>query len=468
GDFTTSSYIAFTDTEQIVGDRAKNQASANPYNTIFHAHRLIGHKIFDPFVQENLHRWPFCIISDENGSPNFLFQYKNETKEFTPEKVLGLILKYLKKQSENYIGEFVKDAVISVPTCFNYIQRQAIKDAAKNAGLNVLKLISSTNAAALAYCFGKKENDNAEKNILIFDLGGGNLNVSILTIDGKNCAVESVAKNSHSGGEDFDYKIIKYFVEEFKQKHRKDISSNPRVLCRLKNACEAAKCTLSSLNQAIIKFSKPIILSNGNGKSQISTVDFSTNISREKFEELCAEQFRSILEIVETALKNAKMGKDEIDEILLIGSSTKIPKIQNLLSEFFNGKTLNTSLKRDEAVAYGAAIEAAILSGDKHQNLQSLSVLDVIPFSLGIESAEEPGEKLSAKQKLLNYCFNIKQCLENIKKDKNSEENCKKIIGKCDETLFWTYRNPNLSKRKYKNRRKEIQNIWNPIISQCY
>uniref|UniRef100_A0A914PJ36 Heat shock protein 70 n=1 Tax=Panagrolaimus davidi TaxID=227884 RepID=A0A914PJ36_9BILA len=249
-------------------------------------------------------------------------------------------------------------------------------------------LISSTNAAALAYCLDNKENDNAEKNVLIFDLGGGNLNVSILTIDGKKCAVESVAGNSHFGGEDFDYKIIKYFVEEFKQKHEKDISSNPRVLCRLKNACEAAKCTLSNSKQAMIKFSKPVILSNGNGKNQIGTVDFSTNISREKFEELCAEQFQSILEIIETALKNAKMGKDEIDEILLIGSSTKIPKIQNLLSEFFNGKTLNTSLKPDEAVAYGAAIEAAILSGDKHQNLQSLSILDVIPFSFGIESAE--------------------------------------------------------------------------------
>lgn len=374
GNRTTPSYVAFTDSERLIGDAAKNQVAMNPKNTVFDAKRLIGRRYDDPKIQEDLKHWPFNVVSD-CGKPKIQVEYKGEMKKFAPEEISSMVLTKMKETAEAFLGTTVRDAVITVPAYFNDSQRQATKDAGAIAGLNVLRIINEPTAAALAY--GLDKNLKGERNVLIFDLGGGTFDVSILTIDeGSLFEVKATAGDTHLGGEDFDNRLVNHLADEFKRKFRKDIRNNPRALRRLRTAAERAKRTLSSSTEANIEIDA---LHEG--------IDFYTKVSRARFEELCADLFRSTLQPVEKALNDAKMDKSSIHDVVLVGGSTRIPKIQSLLQNFFNGKSLNLSINPDEAVAYGAAVQAAILSGDQSSAIQDVLLVDVAPLSLGIETA---------------------------------------------------------------------------------
>jgi len=374
GNRTTPSYVAFTDTERLIGDPAKNQVAINPTNTIFDAKRLIGRKFDEPTVQSDMKHWPFNVINADT-KPKLEVEYKNETKTFTPEEISSMVLTKMKETAEAYLGQDVKDAVVTVPAYFNDSQRQATKDAGVISGLNVLRIINEPTAAAIAYGLDKKKGA-AECNVLIFDLGGGTFDVSILTIEEGIFEVKSTAGDTHLGGEDFDNRMVDHFVNEFKRKHKKDLKGNKRALRRLRTACERAKRTLSASAQANIEID-----------SLFEGIDFYTSITRARFEELCSDLFKGTLEPVEKAMRDAKMDKSSINDIVLVGGSTRIPKIQKLLQDFFNGKELNKSINPDEAVAYGAAVQAAILTGDTSEEVSDLLLLDVAPLSLGIETA---------------------------------------------------------------------------------
>ncbi|XP_062580005.1 heat shock 70 kDa protein-like [Saccostrea cucullata] len=374
GNRTTPSYVAFTDTERLIGDPAKNQVAMNAANTIFDAKRLIGRKFNDESVQSDMKHWPFKVAND-GGKPKLEVEYKNETKRFTPEEISSMVLTKMKETAEAYLGQKVKEAVITVPAYFNNAQREATKDAGMIAGLNVLRIVNEPTAAALAY--GLDKNLSGEKNVLIFDLGGGTFDVSILTIDeGSIFEVRSTAGDTHLGGEDFDNRMVNHFMQEFKRKYGKDISNNSRSLRRLRTACERAKRTLSSSSEANIEID-----------SLFEGIDFYSKITRARFEDLCADLFRATLEPVEKALRDAKMDKSKIHEVVLVGGSTRIPKIQKMLQDFMGGKELNKSINPDEAVAYGAAVQAAILKGDKSDVIKDVLLVDVAPLSLGIETA---------------------------------------------------------------------------------
>nr|XP_061796920.1 heat shock cognate 71 kDa protein-like isoform X6 [Nerophis lumbriciformis] len=373
GNRTTPSYVAFTDTERLIGDAAKNQVALNPTNTVFDAKRLIGRHFNDGVVQSDMKHWPFTVI-DDNTRPKVKVEYKGETKTFFPEEISSMVLLKMKEIAEAYLGKPVTNAVVTVPAYFNDSQRQATKDAGIISGLNVLRIINEPTAAAIAYGLDKKV--GSERNVLIFDLGGGTFDVSVLAIEDGIFEVKSTAGDTHLGGEDFDNRMVNHFIAEFKRKHKKDISENKRAVRRLRTACERAKRTLSSSSQASIEID-----------SLFEGVDFYTSITRARFEELNGDLFRGTLEPVEKALRDAKLEKAAIHEIVLVGGSTRIPRIQKLLQDFFNGKELNKSINPDEAVAYGAAVQAAILSGDKSENVQDLLLLDVTPLSLGIETA---------------------------------------------------------------------------------
>ncbi|KAK7105110.1 heat shock protein hsp-1-like [Littorina saxatilis] len=374
GQRTTPSYVAFTDSERLVGDAAKNQAAMNPENTVFDAKRLIGRRFTDDSVQKDMKHWPFKVV-DDGGKPKVQVGYKGENKTLAPEEVSSMVLVKMKETAEAFLGQKVKDAVITVPAYFNDSQRQATKDAGAIAGLNVLRIINEPTAAALAY--GLDKNVAGEKNILIFDLGGGTFDVSILTIsEGSLFEVKSTAGDTHLGGEDFDSRLVDHFCQEFKRKYKKDLSGSPRALRRLRTACERAKRTLSSSAEASVEID-----------SLYEGVDFYTRITRARFEELCSDLFRHTLEPVEKALRDAKMDKRQIHEVVLVGGSTRIPRIQKMLQEFMGGKELNKSIHPDEAVAYGAAVQAAVLSGDTSEAIKDVLLVDVAPLSLGIETA---------------------------------------------------------------------------------
>lgn len=373
GNRTTPSFVAFTDSERLIGDAAKNQAAMNPANTVFDAKRLIGRKFNDAEVQGDMKHFPFKVV-DKAGKPQIEVEYKGELKTFTPEEISSMILTKMKETAESFLGTKVSDAVVTVPAYFNDSQRQATKDAGLIAGLNVMRIINEPTAAAIAYGLDKKS--EAEKNVLIFDLGGGTFDVSLLSIEDGIFEVKSTAGDTHLGGEDFDHRLVNHFVNEFKRKNKKDLSTNQRALRRLRTACERAKRTLSSSAQTSIEID-----------SLYEGIDFYTSITRARFEELCQDLFRLTLDPVEKVLRDAKVDKSQVHEIVLVGGSTRIPKVQKLVSDFFNGKEPNKSINPDEAVAYGAAVQAAILSGDTSSKTQDLLLLDVAPLSLGIETA---------------------------------------------------------------------------------
>nr|XP_018911048.1 PREDICTED: heat shock protein 70 B2-like [Bemisia tabaci] len=372
GNRITPSYVAFSD-ERFIGDTAKMQAPINPKNTIFDVKRLIGRKFDDPLVQADMKHWPFTVINDA-GNPKVRVEYQGVEQVFAPEEISSMVLSKLKETAEVYLNREVTDAVITVPAYFNDSQRQATKDAGTIAGLNVLRIINEPTAAAIAY--GLDQNLKSKRNILVFDLGGGTFDVSVLTVDeGSLFEVKSTAGDTHLGGEDFDSLLVNYLIKEFKLKYKKDLQSNPRALSRLRAAAERAKCTLSSALSANIMID-----------SLFDGIDFYTLVIRPKFEDLCADLFQRTLTTVEQALTDAKLEREAIDDVVLVGGSTRIPKVQSLLEDFFGGKSLKHSIHPDEAVAHGAAVLAASLSGNDDIKIKDVVLRDITPLSLGINT----------------------------------------------------------------------------------
>merc|ERR1712014_265018 len=527
GNRITPSYVSFSEDERLIGEAAKNQATVNPSQTLFDVKRLIGRRFKDSTVQKDIKLLPYKI-TEKGGKPMIGVKAKGEDKVMAPEEVSSMVLTKMKETAENYLGKEVKHAVITVPAYFNDSQRQATKDAGVIAGLNVLRIINEPTAAAIAYGLDKKKG-SAECNVLIFDLGGGTFDVSILTIEEGIFEVKSTAGDTHLGGEDFDNRMVDHFVNEFKRKHKKDMKGNKRALRRLRTACERAKRTLSASAQANIEID-----------SLFEGIDFYTSITRARFEELCSDLFKGTLEPVEKALRDAKLDKASIDDIVLVGGSTRIPKIQKLLQDFFNGKELNKSINPDEAVAYGAAVQAAILTGDHSEAVSvyegeramtrdnhSLGKFDLtnippaprgtpqIEVTLDIDangilnvSAVEKGtgkaekititndkgrlskeeiermvndaekykgeddkqrERVSAKNSLESYIFNLKSSIDNEAVKKNfSPEELSSTQSALDAALKWLDSNQLAEKEEFEDKQKELEEMWRPLSSKIY
>lgn len=370
GNRITPSYVAFTSDERLIGDAAKNQAAMNPTNTVFDVKRLIGRKFTDATVQRDKKLLPYNIVN-QKGKPFIEVDVKGKSKMFSPEEISAMVLGKMKKTAEDFLGKEVKNAVVTVPAYFNDAQRQATKDAGVIAGLNVMRIINEPTAAAIAYGLDKK----GEKNVLVFDLGGGTFDVTLLTIDDGVFEVLSTNGDTHLGGEDFDQRVMDYSMKLFKRKYNKDLGKDKRALGKLRREAEKAKRALSSQNQVRIEI-----------ESLFEGQDFSETLTRARFEELNSDLFRKTLKPVEKVLKDAGMSKSDVHEVVLVGGSTRIPKIQQLVKDFFNGKEPNRGVNPDEAVAFGAAVQAGILSGDGGKTTDGIVLVDVAPLSLGIET----------------------------------------------------------------------------------
>ena len=374
GNRTTPSWVAFNSEEKLVGEGAKSQYNANPTNTIFDAKRLMGYKFDDPQVQQELKKLPYTVVSGANNIPKIKVSYKEEPKEFTPQEISSFVLEKMKMTAEAYLGKEVKNAVITVPAYFNDAQRQATKDAGLICGLNVLRIINEPTAAAIAYGLDNKSEE--ERNIIIYDVGGGTLDVTLLTIDDGIFEVKATSGDTHLGGEDFDANLVQHFATEFKRKNKQDPCECKKAMAKLKKECEKVKRSLSSSTKAHLEIDS---LYNG--------IDFNSTITRAKFEQLNLPLFQKCLKSVEQVLMDSKASKAQIDEIVLVGGTTRIPKMQQLLSDFFGGKKLCNSINPDEAVAYGATVQACLLSGNQSDKLKDLLLLDVAPLSLGLETS---------------------------------------------------------------------------------
>lgn len=370
GNRITPSYVAFTaEGERLIGDAAKNQLTSNPENTVFDAKRLIGRRWEEPSVQADVKFFPFTVLN-KNGKPHIEVLVGAEKKVFAAEEISAMVLIKMKETAEAYLGKKITNAVVTVPAYFNDMQRQATKDAGAIAGLNVLRIINEPTAAAIAYGLDKKE---GEKNILVFDLGGGTFDVTLLTIDNGVFEVLSTNGDTHLGGEDFDQRVMDHFIKLYKKKKGKDIRKSNRAVQKLRREVEKAKRALSSQHQARIEI-----------ESFFEGEDFSETLTRAKFEELNMDLFRSTMKPVQKVMEDADMKINDVDEIVLVGGSTRIPKVQQLVKEFFNGKEPSRGINPDEAVAYGAAVQAGVLSGE--EDTGDLVLLDVNPLTLGIET----------------------------------------------------------------------------------
>ncbi|XP_061999495.1 heat shock cognate 70 kDa protein-like [Rosa rugosa] len=378
GNRTTPSQVAFTDTETFVGDAAFNQIIRNPTNSIFDAKRLIGRRFSDASVQSDIKLWPFKVIEGPDDKPMIVVTHMGQEKQYSAEDISSMVLLKMREIAEAYVGSTVKNAVITVPAYFSDSQRYATKNAAITAGLKVMLMINEPTAAAIAYGLDKKASWYRKRTVMMFDFGGGTLDVSLLTISGGIFQVNATAGDSHLGGEDIDSQMVKHCVEHFKRKHNLDIDGNPKALGKLKSACEKAKRRLS------FSFSTDVEID-----CLYQNTDFYITFTRAKFEEINKDFFNQCMVPVEKCLKDAKMDKGSVDDVVLVGGSSRIPKVQQLLQNVFEGKELCKGINPDEAIAQGAAIQAAVLSGNGNGKLQDCSLLDVTPFSLGVETGRE-------------------------------------------------------------------------------